>query len=207
LTDVQPGRVILSDGQIDAETLIWTAGTAPNPLLKATGIAQDKRGAVIVDQTLAVPDHCGVWALGDCAAVVDSKTGRPCPPTAQFAIREATTISRNVVAALRGHTAKPFHFDSLGSLCVIGHQTACAEISIPFARNRSLRFSGLLAWILWRTIYLAKLPGLERKIRVAIAWMLELFFPRDIIQTIEGGGRRIHVNASTDAVYSEATRA
>jgi NADH dehydrogenase len=66
----------------------------------------------------------------------------------------------------------------------VGHQTACAELSVPFARSKSLRFSGLFAWLLWRGIYLAKLPGLERKIRVLMDWTIELFFPRDIVQTI-----------------------
>ena len=79
----------------------------------------------------------------------------------------------------------PFHFDSLGALCVVGHQTACAELTVPFARHKSVRFSGLLAWLMWRGIYLAKLPGLERKVRVLVDWMIELFFPRDIVQTID----------------------
>jgi NADH dehydrogenase len=70
-------------------------------------------------------------------------------------------------------------------MCVVGHQTACAELTLPFARSRSVRFSGLLAWFLWRTIYLTKLPGLERKTRVLIDWTIELFFPRDIVQTID----------------------
>ena len=67
----------------------------------------------------------------------------------------------------------------------MGHQTACAELTVPFARHKSVRFSGLLAWLMWRAIYLAKLPGLERKVRVLVDWMIELFFPRDIVQTID----------------------
>ena len=185
LVDVQPGTVVLSDGQISAETLIWTAGTAPNPLVRSINAAKNDRGALFVDKTLAIPDRPGVWALGDCAAVNDGKTGRPCPPTAQFALREAVTVAQNIRAVLRGLPIKSFHFDSLGSLCVIGHQTACAELTIPFARTRSLRFSGLFAWLMWRGVYLSKLPGFERKLRVLMAWTLDLFFPRDIIQTIE----------------------
>jgi NADH:ubiquinone reductase (H+-translocating) len=187
LLDARPGVVILSDGQIGAETLVWTAGTAPNPLLKALPVTRDQRGAVVVNSTLAVSELSGVWALGDCAAVSDAKTGKPCPPTAQFALREAETVARNIWATLRGRRGEPFHFDSLGALCVVGHQTACAELTVPFARKRSVRFSGLLAWFMWRGIYLSKLPGLERKIRVLMAWTLELFFPRDIVQTIELG--------------------
>ena len=185
LTDARPGVVVLSDGEIPAETLVWTAGTAPNPLSKSLPVEKDKRGAVIVAATLAVPGHTGVWALGDCAAVVDAKSGKPCAPTAQFALREAATLAKNIRASLQGRQACGFHFDSLGALCVVGHQTACAELTVPFARSKSMRFSGLLAWLMWRGIYLAKLPGLERKIRVLVDWTVELFFPKDIVQTID----------------------
>jgi NADH dehydrogenase len=192
LVDAQPGLVTLSDGQISAETLVWTAGTAPNPLIRRLDLPANARGAITVDSTLAVPEHWRVWALGDCAAVTDSETKKPCPPTAQFALREAATIAKNICAALKGKPAIDFHFRSLGALCVVGHQTACAELTVPFVPTRSLRFSGLLAWFIWRGIYVSKLPGLERKVRVLMAWTLELFFPRDIIQTIELGGKDAH---------------
>jgi NADH dehydrogenase len=185
LTDLQPGVVHLSDGEVPADTLVWTAGTAPNPLLRTLPVERDKRGAVIVETTLAIKDHPGVWALGDCAAVTDGVTGKSCPPTAQFAIREAPVLAKNIRASMEGRPLQPFHFDSLGALCVVGHQTACAELSVPFAPGKSMRFSGLLAWAMWRGIYLAKLPGLERKIRVLMDWTVELFFPRDIVQTID----------------------
>ena len=184
LTDARPGVVVLGETEISAETLVWTAGTAPNPLSKSLPVEKDKRGAVIVDKTLAVPGHAGVWALGDCAAVVDAKTGKPCPPTAQFALREAATVAKNIRASITGRTPIGFHFDSLGALCVVGYQTACAELTVPFARNRAVQFSGLLAWFMWRGIYLGKLPGLERKIRVLVDWTVEIFFPKDIVQTI-----------------------
>jgi NADH dehydrogenase len=185
LLDARPGVVVLSDGEVPAETLVWTAGVAPSPLLEGLPVQRDKRGAVIVESTLAVPGHPGLWALGDCAAVTDGKTGKPCPPTAQFALREAGTLARNIKASLAGGPLKPFHFDSLGALCVVGHQTACAELTVPFARQKSMRFSGLLAWLMWRGIYLGKLPGLERKVRVLLDWTIELFFPKDIVQTID----------------------
>jgi NADH dehydrogenase len=184
LTDVRPGVVVLGETEIPAETLVWTAGTAPNPLSKSLPVEKDKRGAIIVDKTLAVPGHAGVWALGDCAAVVDAKTGKPCPPTAQFALRESATVAKNIRSSIAGQTLVGFHFDSLGALCVVGYQTACAELTVPFARNKAVQFSGLLAWLMWRGIYLGKLPGLERKIRVLVDWTVEIFFPKDIVQTI-----------------------
>ncbi len=185
LSDAREGVVVLSDGEIPAETLVWTAGTAPNPLTTSLPLDKDRRGALVVDAGLAIPGHTGVWALGDCAAVVDARTGKSCPPTAQFALREAATLAKNIAASLKGRPARGFHFDSLGALCVVGHQTACAELTIPFARDKAMQFSGLLAWFLWRGIYLGKLPGLERKIRVLVDWTVELFFPKDIVQTID----------------------
>src|SRR5277367_5173797 len=185
IVDAHPGVVLLSEGEIHTETLVWTAGTTPSPLLKSLRLEKDKRGALLVDDTLAVPGRPGLWALGDCAAVTDAATGHPCPPTAQFALREAEVLASNILSQLEGRPTRRFHFHSLGALCVVGHQTACAELSIPFNRSRSLRFSGLFAWLLWRGIYLAKLPGWERKIRVLMDWTIELFFPRDIVQTID----------------------
>jgi NADH dehydrogenase len=179
VADARPGAVKLNSGEeILTETLVWTAGAAPNPLVQTLPVARDKRGAVIVDKTLAVPGAPGVWAVGDCAAITDAKTGQPCPPTAQFALREARMLAKNIHASIQGLPLTPFHFDALGALCVVGHQTACAEI-------KGFRFSGLFAWFLWRGIYLMKLPSLERKVRVLIDWVVELFFPRDIVQTID----------------------
>jgi len=185
LTDAQPDVVVLSDGEIRAATLVWTAGTAPNPLLKSLPVERDLRGAVVVDETLAVRGHIDLWALGDCAAVSDTKHGKTCPPTAQFALRQAEVLAKNIHAQLKSRPNRTFHFDSLGAMCVVGHQTACAELTVPFARTRAVRFSGLLAWLMWRGVYLSKLPGVERKIRVLMDWTVELFFPRDIVQTID----------------------
>jgi NADH:ubiquinone reductase (H+-translocating) len=186
LADARSGVVVLAPAEeIRTQTLVWTAGTTPNPLLKTLPVEHDRRGAVLVDNTMAVPSHPGLWAVGDCAALTDARTGKPCPPTAQFALREGRVLAHNIYASRCGQPLQPFHFDSLGALCVVGHHTACAELTVPFARAKTVRFSGLLAWLMWRGIYLSKLPGLERKVRVMTDWVIELFFPRDIVQTID----------------------
>ena len=182
--DARPGAVMLSTKEeIATETLVWTAGTRPHPLVETLECGRDARGAVIVEATLAVPNVSGLWALGDCASVPDLVTGKTCPPTAQYALRQAKTLAANIQASSAGKPLKPFRFAALGVLCVVGHQTACAEL-------KGLRFSGLFAWFLWRGIYLAKLPGLERKIRVLVDWVVELFFPRDIVQTVDFGNEK-----------------
>ena len=181
--------------EIETATLVWTAGSAPSPVLKSLPVEHDKRGAVVTEATMAVKGRTDVWALGDCASVPDAKTGKPCPSTAQFAVRQAPHLARNLHAVLHGRQARGFHFDALGTLCVVGHQTACAEI-------RGLRFSGFFAWLMWRAIYWVKLPGLERKVRVLSDWLIELFFPRDIVQTLDFGDERGGVDAPPPARQS-----
>jgi len=140
-----------------------------------------------VDTHLRVEGASGLWALGDCASVPDLTTGGTCPPTAQHAIRQAKTLAHNIVAEVDNRPTAPFRFKTLGLLAAIGRRTGVAEIL-------GFQFSGFIAWFLWRTIYLAKLPRLEKKVRVAIDWTLDLFFSKDLVQFQTGG------SASMDTV-------
>jgi len=175
VTAVDAEIVTFSDGTHVASSLIvWTAGTSPHPLLHALPCALD-RGRVVVDETLAVPGWPGVWALGDCAVVPDIRTGKPHPPTAQHALREARTVAANICAAIDGRPLTPFAFRTIGQLAAIGRRTGVARVF-------GVKFSGFLAWWLWRTIYLSKLPRFEKKVRVALDWTLDLLFPKDFVQ-------------------------
>jgi NADH dehydrogenase len=169
---VSGSSVELSDGAlIRAKTVIWTAGTSPNPLIARLPCALD-RGRIVTDEYLEVPDWPGVWALGDCASIIDRKTGGPFPPTAQHALRQGKAAAKNVIAAIRGRTKEPFSFSSLGLLASIGRRVGVANIL-------GIKFSGFIAWFLWRTIYLFKLPRIEKKMRVAFDWTLDLLFRKD----------------------------
>jgi NADH:ubiquinone reductase (H+-translocating) len=170
------GEVVkLSDGgRIDARTLIWTAGTMPHVLLESLPCAKEK-GRLKVNDTLAVPARPGVWALGDCALVPDSTTGKYCPPTAQHALRQGRIVAQNIVAHAKGQPLKSFRFKTIGQLATIGHRAGVANI---FGFN----FSGFIAWWMWRTIYLSKLPRLEKKVRVALDWTLDVLFSKDLVQ-------------------------
>ena len=154
-------------------TLVWTAGTVPSPLISPLPCAKE-RGRIAVNQFLQVPDWPDVWAVGDCAFVPDIKNpGKSHPPTAQHAIREGKVVAQNIAAALLGRPGKPFSFKTIGLLASIGRRTGVARI---FGYN----FSGFFAWWIWRTIYLSKLPGLDKKVRVAFDWTLDLIFPKDV---------------------------
>ena len=160
--------------RIPTRTLVSTVPSGPNPLIAMLPLKME-RGRVAVDETLAVPDHPGLWAVGDCAAVHDARTGELCPPTAQHATRQAHCVARNIVASLCGQPRQAFSFTALGKMGSLGRRSAVAEIF-------GVRISGFLAWWLWRTIYLMKLPGLDRKLRVATDWTLDLVLPPDIVQ-------------------------
>jgi NADH dehydrogenase len=169
-------QVRLDDGTtIDSPTLIWTAGITPSPLV-STLACPTQRGRIVASECLEVPGWPGVWTLGDCALVPDPLTpGAYYPPTAQHAIRQAAVLADNIVASLRGRTLRPFRFKIIGLLATIGRRTGVAEIY-------GLRFSGLIAWALWRSIYLMKLPGVQKKVRVALDWTLDFIFSKDLVQ-------------------------
>ena len=175
---VRDGVVELTDGRtIRASTLIWTAGTSPNPLLTALPLPT-RNGRVLVDDSFAVPGWPGVWALGDCAFVPDGRGGFN-PPTAQHALRQGRIAAQNVAATLLGRPKKAFRFRTLGQLAAIGHRTGVANVL-------GVKFSGFVAWWLWRTIYLSKLPRLEKKLRVALDWTLDLCFAKDFACLTDG---------------------
>ena len=172
VTGVRDGIVELSDGRrISATTLIWAAGNAPNPLVAALPMPKSG-GRIVVNEYLEVKAFPGVWALGDCALIPDPKTGGFHPPTAQHAIREGRCAARNVASDIVGGKRKAFGFSTLGRLAAIGRRSGVANVF-------GLNFSGFLAWWLWRTIYLFKLPRLEKKMRVALDWTLDLCFAKD----------------------------
>jgi len=194
--------VELSNGTtIKADTLVWTAGTSPCALLEELPCAKD-HGRVVVNQYLEVPGYPGVWALGDCAMVRDPYTGKPYPPTAQHALRQGSVAGRNIAAAVCGTKKRAFTFKTIGALATIGRRTGVAQIF-------GLNFSGFIAWWMWRTIYLSKLPRLEKKVRVALDWTLDLLFSKDLVkfETVRGEAAqtpeaRVHATTGLEARYA-----
>ena len=188
---VTPRTVELTDGtRIDSFTLIWAAGTSSHPLLNQVDLPKE-RDRLRVNTALAVEGFSGVWALGDCAMIPDQQGGYY-PPTAQHASREGKVLAHNIVASVRGDALKPFQFKTLGLLASIGRRTGVARIL-------GINFSGFIAWWLWRTIYLLKLPRLEKKVRVALDWTLDLFFTKDFVQYLHGRSPTIDDTVTADA--------
>ena len=181
---VTESEVFLADGvSTPSRTLVWTAGTVPSPIISSLPCAKE-RGRLLVNQFLGVPDWPDVWAVGDCAFVPDIRNpGQSHPPTAQHAIREGRVVAQNIAAALLDHRLKPFSFRTIGLLASIGRRMGVARIL-------GFNFSGFFAWWMWRTVYLSKLPGLDKKVRVAFDWTLDLLFPKDVCAVYDVDQRR-----------------
>jgi NADH dehydrogenase len=171
------GRELTLDNgtKIGTNLLVWTAGTTPPAVLSSLPCKKE-RGRILANDSFRVEGYPGVWALGDCALIPDSSNpGHFHPPTAQHAIREAAVLARNIAASLGGRSLARFEFKTIGLLASIGRRCGVAQIC-------GIKFSGFLAWWLWRSIYLSKLPGIEKRVRVMLAWTLDLIFSKDIVQ-------------------------
>jgi NADH:ubiquinone reductase (H+-translocating) len=177
------GLSLQSGRRIETETIIWSAGVKPSPTIAKTDLPMTRAGAVTTSEDMRVTGVAGVWAIGDCAAIPDETGGRY-PMTAQHAIREGPRLADNLVAVLRGEPTKPFRYASLGMMAALGGRKAVAQL--PGDRV----ITGFLAWFLWRSYYLLRLPGLDRKVRVAFDWTLELVFPRDTAELRFGARER-----------------
>ena len=169
-------RAILQSGtEIHCKTLISTVPSTPTPVLRKLD-CEKEWGKLLVNTGLELQGYEGrVWALGDCASI-KTVAGTRVPPTAQHAIREATTAAINIAASVRGGKRDEFAFEGLGTMGSLGHGAAVAQIL-------GIKLSGLIAWFLWRCIYLMKMPGLNRKVRIATDWLLRLLFPPELAQT------------------------
>ena len=190
---VTSSRVKLSDGtDIITRTLVWTAGTSPHPLLEKLPLPKERQ-RLKVNAAMGVEGYPGIWALGDCAMIPDEHGGYQ-PPTAQHASREGKVLAHNIVANSRGKDLIPFRFNTLGLLASIGRRTGVARIL-------GVNFSGFIAWWLWRTIYLLKLPRVEKKVRVALDWTLDVFFSKDFVQYLH---ERSSLVVDTPVANSEA---
>src|SRR5262249_28200358 len=150
--------------------------SSPNPAVAALDVPKE-RGRIKTDLQLRVEGCADVWALGDCALIPNSRGGGFCPPTAQYATREGATCAHNILAVIEGRPLRAFDFALLGMMAALGGRTAIVRMF-----NR-INLHGFCAWLFWRAVYWAKLPGLDRKIRVGVSWLLDLLLPPDIVQT------------------------
>lgn len=171
--NVDAHGVDLVDGaRLAADTVVCTIGARSNPLVDQLGVTT-LRGRIATEPDGQVAGRPGLWALGDCAATVNAADGQTSPPTAQFAVAQATQLARNLVAHIEGRATRAFRYRSKGMMATTGHHKGVAQIlGVPL--------TGLPAWLVWRAYYLMRMPTLGRKVRIWVEWTWSLFFPLDI---------------------------
>jgi len=169
---IEPASALLDDGnRLASRTVIWCAGIAAPPPLWDAALPTDPQGWLLCDADMRVQGQERIWAIGDCAVNVDA-AGRSLPATAQSAVQEGQQLAANLAAAVAGRPLRPLRYRHQGALAALGCRTGVAEVF-------GIKLSGFWAWFLWRTVYLVKMPGASRRLRVAVDWSLDLLFPRD----------------------------
>ena len=176
VNSVTTNAVLLSDGtRIETCLLVSTAGNKASDFCETLGVPLE-RGKLPVDRTLRVKGADAIWALGDAALIpLDDAASEFAPPTAQFAVREAKCLARNIAAIMKGEDTRPFSFTPRGSLASIGNYKGVAEIL-------GISFSGFFAWFTWRFLYIGMLPGFSTRLRVVLNWAFDFIMPRSIVQ-------------------------
>lgn len=170
---VEHEKVVLKSGkEFEGATIVCTIGTQPHAFVESTALPTE-RGKLVTQADMSITGHDGIWAMGDCALVPNEKSGEMSPPTAQFADRQAKVLANNIVAKLAGKKTQSFSYKPLGMLASIGHNNAVAQVL-------GMQFSGLIGFMMWRGIYLMKVPTLARKVRLFLEWNWAMFFPPDI---------------------------
>jgi NADH dehydrogenase len=174
--EVGPRHVVLKNGErVPTRTCIWCAGVRSAELLARSGLPLDESGRIRIKPDLRVEGFDNVFALGDAAFLVDDKTGRPHPPLGQVAFQQGPHAAGNLVQLLSGKGTKPFRYFNFGSLVSVGEHFAAVHLL-------GVKLSGFFAWLVWRTLYLAKLVGFSNKVRVVLDWSLDLLVERSISQ-------------------------
>ncbi len=169
--------------RIPARTLIWAAGVKPNPITDQVAVEKGKHGGIKVNGCCQVNGHRGLWALGDCAEVPRVDGSGTYAPTAQNAIQQGRLVARNILSELSGGAPTPFRYRPMGELALVGKHSGVARV---FGFN----FSGLFAWAMWRSVYLAKMPGSAQRARVITDWLLDLLFGREPLSLIPDAAER-----------------
>jgi NADH dehydrogenase len=169
------GVVQLSDGTgMLADTVVWTAGVKPHPMLAATDLPLDDKGRLRCNPDLSVVDRPGAWGAGDCAAVPDlTAPGTFCGPTAQHAVRQGRCLGDNIAAALRGDPVHAYRHTNMGSVASLGLYKGVAQIM-------GARIKGFPAWFLHRSYHMSRIPTTRRKAEVVSDWTLAFLFRRDV---------------------------
>lgn len=176
VVEVKPTCVTLADGRsLRTQTVVWCTGVKPADVMTSCGLPLTRSGQVKVGPDLRVPGQERVFVLGDVACTEDPKSGKPLPALAQVALQQGNQTGPNLVRLLKGKPTRPFRYFDYGALICVGEHYAVVNLM-------GMRLSGVVAWFIWRSLYLAKLVGFGNRVRVVLDWTMDLLVERSISQ-------------------------
>jgi len=175
---MEGGHVVLDDGtEFETDTIVWTAGVKPNPVLDSTDLPRDSRGRVECTAELQVVGLPDAFSAGDCAAVPDLSKDDPdarTSPSAQHAVRQARVLADNIVAHLRGGPLRPYEHSYAGSVASLGLYKGVAEIY-------GIKLCGIPAWLMHRAYHVSRMPTWNRRIRICFDWLGAFLLGREVV--------------------------
>jgi NADH:ubiquinone reductase (H+-translocating) len=178
VTNVTKDGLQVGEEWIASKNIIWAAGNVAAPILKTLDVPLDRMGHVIINKHLEVPDTDGIYAIGDCAACLDS-TGKQLPGIAPVAVQQGRYLANTLRRKINNEAPQkqPFKYIDKGMMATIGYARAVAYIS-------GLPFSGLFAWVLWSLIHVTFLIGFRNKIVVMLEWAWNLLTSKRSVRLI-----------------------
>jgi len=178
------GKIEQSDGQVyESDLIVWTAGVMASPMLRNTDLPTEERGRLTVQPDLRVKDADGnivegAWGAGDVSAVPDLIPGQGvggfCVPNAQHAVRQGKLMAKNIIAVLREEEPREYAHKNQGAVAGLG-------IGVGAFQRGKLGITGFPAWIAHRGYHGLAMPTWERKLRVIVGWVGNVFLGRDTV--------------------------
>ncbi|MBC7474289.1 MAG: NAD(P)/FAD-dependent oxidoreductase [Candidatus Sericytochromatia bacterium] len=153
---------------IKTATFIWVAGVKPNTIVEKFDLKKDKKGRIIVDDYLSVPDYPEVYAIGDNATI----EGQKLFTTAQNALQQAEVAAHNIYSKTQLFKfSKKYKYFHQGSMVTIGKNFGVTDLF-------GVKVTGFKGWFIWKLIHLVKLTGNDNRINVFFDWLRTLYFHR-----------------------------
>lgn len=182
VTDIKKHGVQTGEQFIETENIIWAAGVKASPILQTLDAETDKMGRVKVNPDLTLPGSDHIFVIGDGAHLED-KNGDPLPGLAPVALQQGDYAGRLLKKREKSGKPKPFRYNDKGTMATIGRAKAVADI-------KGMKFSGIIAWLIWSFIHIFFLIGFRNRFRVFAEWIWYYITFKRGVRLITGRDRK-----------------
>ncbi len=174
VAEAREGAVVLRSGEvIPSNTIVWAAGVRTSQLAERMDTELLRGWRVKVEADLSLPGHPNIFAVGDLAGPgPDVEAGRLWPQVAQVAIQGGKHAAETILRRLQERPGRPFVYNDLGSMAIVGRNAGIAELSPRFF---GLKMRGFFGWLGWLFLHLIYLPGFRNRFSAVFSWAYNYF--------------------------------